>query len=142
MDPNHLKDISETYSKLVKKADQRRLVFLRLLIVIYTPVTSGLFYINLTQEVKLFLLYFAVLFSSAFVVLLSLLTYLGYMLTSEDVAKFYVEKINETGKHYNKPLYGKRKNTRLITESTTLAIIMLIVNIVSILAYSVAYRVM
>lgn len=138
IDPAHTGDIAETFTKLIRQSDDNRIDFLKLLLAIYTPVTSGIFF--LSTSIKLISqnekhLFVSVATSSALIVLSSLVVQLVYFLSAEERAKKYVDHIKETGKHFNKPLYGKKWHSKIIRSFTMLAAGLLLLNIVSVLGF-------
>lgn len=138
VDPNDVQIVARTFNKLLDESDQERRIFSKLLLTIYTPVTSGLFFLstslvlNNNREKISFLITVA---SGILIVFSALLENLGYFLISKSIAGVYVEHVKKTGKHLNNPMYGKEWQNKLAEMQVYIMVILLVVNLLSAMCF-------
>ncbi len=133
-----LKPISETFTELVSDSDRRRRDLLKLLLTIYTPVSSGLFYLSLTAnlvDVPEKMLFLVISLAAILIVLGSLSVFLLDFLSATEVARKFTNYVNDTGKHPIEPLYPKEWHSKLMTITMKLVVFTLFVNILGVLAF-------
>lgn len=132
--PGDLPDVAHGFNTFGKKADNRRLEFSKLLLTVYTPVSSGLVFLstNLEFENNAQRVFFLILATSSVLIVLSaLLERLGYFLISETQAKKFVSHVHKTGKALNKPVYGKKWHSKLVGAQIWILFSLLLVNVFS-----------
>jgi len=136
--PGHEKNIAESVNDLIGGSDKDRKDFLKLLLTIYTPVASGLFFLS-TKPLQLTglekLAFLIVSTSAVLIVLLTLLIFFTYFLSSTKVAKNYLEEVSKTGEHYNKQLLGKKWHSWFIRCGTLIIASLLILNLLGVLLF-------
>lgn len=141
IDPNDQDVIVKTFNKTIEDADKERNDFLKILLTIYTPVTSGLVFLSTTLEFEGGLGYeklsfLLIVISSVLIVLSSLIEKLAYILIAINIGKTYTAHVRETGKHLNKPLYGKPWQSFLVECQTYTRPVLILVNVSSILWFT------
>lgn len=136
--PTHLPTIARRSTELIKHADSRLLEFLKLLLTIYTPVSSGLFFLSakIVSENWLQRISFLIVSTTAvFIVLSSLVVFFTYFLISTAIAKKYVDEVNNTGEDYEKQITGKRWHSKVINVMTFATASLVSLNLLSVLIY-------
>ncbi len=141
IDPNDQDIIVKTFNKTIEATDKERDDFLKILLTIYTPVTSGLVFLSTTLKFEGGLGYeklsfSLIIISSVLIVLFSLIEKLAYILIAIHIGETYTAHVRETGKHLNRPLYGKNWQSFLIECQVYLKPILIIVNVISILWFT------
>lgn len=141
IDPNDLNTIVESYNKLIQNADKERDNFSKILLTIYTPVTSGLVFLSTSIKFEGDLGYeklsFAmIVLSSVLIVFSTLVEKFSDILIANTVGETYTAHVRKTGKHLGQPMGGKPWQTFLIDIQTYLRPILLIINIASILWFA------
>ncbi len=137
IDPNDQDIIVKTFNKTIEDADKERDDFLKILLTIYTPVTSGLVFLSTTIRFDGGLGYEKISFlfilgSSVLIVLSSLIEKLAYVLIAINIGETYTAHVRETGKHLNKPLYGKPWQSFLVECQPYLKLVLILINVISI----------
>jgi hypothetical protein len=138
VDPNDEKTIATTFNKLVKIVDDERRIFSKLLLTIYTPVTSGLFFISnsiiLEDNCKKYF-FLVITITSTMIVFSALLENLGYFLISREMTDVYTKHVRETGKHLVGPFSGKSWQSNFIEMQIYIMTFLLMVNLLSVIAF-------
>lgn len=138
LDPNDEPTIIRVFNKLINETDKERRTFSKLLLTIYTPITSGLFFlsISLSLDTKYQkILFFIIVITSVLIVLLALLENLFYFLITKESAEIYTAHVRKTGKHLNGPFGGKIWKTRVIEIQIFAMTALLFLNLISILIF-------
>jgi hypothetical protein len=132
--PEHVIEVAEGFNKFHSRSDKDRSEFSKLMLTVYTPVTSGIFFLstklnfsNNYQKVA----FLIVATSAALIVLAALAEKLGYFLTSKTQAKKFVDHVHKTGRALHTPVYGKKWETNLISIQAYLSAVLLIINVIS-----------
>lgn len=134
--PENLKDVADGFNNFIGRADRDRSEFSKLLLTIYTPVSSGLLLLATRLSFRTNyqkVVFLAVATSSILIVLSALLEKLGYFLSSQTQAKKYVDHVRKTGEHLSKPVSGKRWEIRLISAQVYILATLLLINMVFVL---------
>ena len=138
LDPNDEPTIMRVFNKLINEADKERRIFSKLLLTIYTPVTSGLFFlstsVSLDTNYEKFS-FFIIILTAALIVLSALLENLFYFLIIRESAEVYTKHARETGKHLVGPFGGKAWQSKFIEIQTFVMTALLFVNLISVLFF-------
>lgn len=138
IDSDELASIAETFNKVIENSDKKRLDFSKTLLVIYTPVTSGLLFLSTnlrfdsTYQKVIFLI--AVTTSST-IVLSALIERFAYFLSSKTIADKFTKHVRDTGKHTSGPLGGKKWQNKLISSQVYVMGLLVLVNILSVVVF-------
>lgn len=138
LDPNDEQTIVNVFNKLINESDQERRIFSKLLLTIYIPVTSGLFFLSTFLKIDNRFEKFSfliVVVSAILIVFSALLENLGYFFISKHQAEVYSKHARETGKHFNNPIFGKEWQTKLVEMQVYIMTILLVVNLLSAMSF-------
>ena len=141
VDLNDQDIIVQTFNKTIKDADKERNDFLKILLTIYTPVTSGLVFLSTTLKFEGSLGYeklsfSLIIISSVLIVLSSLIEKLAYILIAIYIGESYTAHVRKTGRHLNEPLYGRAWQSFLVECQIYLKPILIAINVVGILWFT------
>ena len=141
IDPNDLDIIIKTFNKTIQTGDRERNDFLKIILTIYTPVTSGLVFLstslkfsNPAQQEKLS--FALIVISSVLIVFSSLIEKYAYILIANSIGEEYTAYVRKTGKHYSQPMGGKPWQSFLIESQIYIRPVLITVNIACILWFT------
>jgi len=134
------KSIATTFNVLTRNGDDKNDDISRTLLLIYTPVTSGLVFLStnlnlVTSWEKLTFL--GLVLTSALIVLSILLEKLGHYLIASTIGKTFANHVAKTGNHTQGPLYGKEWQHRLVTSQIFIKFSLSTVNVIFVIAFVV-----
>jgi hypothetical protein len=138
IDPNDLKIIGDTYNKLGGISDKYRLDYSKVLLTIYTPVTSGILYLSTILHFKggeEKVTFLVITTSSALIVISALIERFGYYLISRSQNDKYINHVRKTGKHFDKPLLGEKWQSTLVESQIFVMTALLTINVISVVLF-------
>lgn len=138
INPDHLQQIQKSLNDLIQSADKNRLEFSKLLLTIYTPVTSGLLLLSISIKYNMFaekVLFLFIATTAVLIIFSTLIEKFVYYLISKKIAQTYVDYVRETGKHLYEPMYGKQWQNAILKYQPYITIGLLMINLFSALAF-------
>ncbi|MDB5181147.1 MAG: hypothetical protein JWO54_910 [Candidatus Saccharibacteria bacterium] len=129
-----LRSIAETFTELGERSDNRRKDFSKTLLIIYTPVSSGLVFLSTSLDTNSDIQkisFLIMILSSVLIVLCAILERLGSFLITKTIANTFAKYVRETRKHTTGPLYGKDWQAKLVSSQVYLLCGLLIINMIA-----------
>lgn len=139
----NLREAVKIVELLISKTDDRRLDFSKVLLTIYTPVSSGLLFLSTSIVFDCDLERYAFLTlatSSVLIVISALIERLGYFLISNEQTRVYVQRLKESVKNNTpeilyQPLDGKNWHSNIVKSQVFIMTALVVVNLMSALTF-------
>ncbi|MFA6974122.1 MAG: hypothetical protein WC238_05295 [Parcubacteria group bacterium] len=138
VDQNDVYTIVNSYNNLIERSDEDRRIFSKLLLTIYTPVSSGLLFLSINLSLENNhekITFFAISLTSILIVFSALAENFGYYLISKNAATTYINNVKKTGKHYGSPLGGTKWQDKLVEWQIYIMVILITINLSSVLYF-------
>ncbi|MEI7891224.1 MAG: hypothetical protein WCI36_04645 [bacterium] len=141
IDPNDQNIIVKTFNKVIQDGDAERNDFLKIILTIYTPVTSGLVFLSTTLKFNKYgqqekLSFSLIVISSVLIVFSALIEKFAYILIADSIGEEYTAYVRKTGKHLNRPINGRPWQTFLVESQTYIRPILIGINMACILWFT------